>query len=86
MKGKVNHGEGRGKAASWELATNWNKKKKKLKQGRRKGGVYGRILMVKICKGGNVSRYKVKADNLHTFLHISVYFSDIIICLPNIRL
>ena len=27
VKGKVNHGEGRGKAASWELATNWNKKK-----------------------------------------------------------
>ena len=36
------------------------------------GGVYGRILMVKICKGGNVSRYKVKADNLHTFLHICI--------------
>ena len=70
-----------------QLLGNWQPTgiKKKLKEGS-EGGVYGRILMVKICKGGNVSRYKVKADNLHTFLHISVYFSDIIICLPNIRL
>ena len=85
VEDKVNHRERQGKA-SLKLATNhWRQQEATKKENMKNpqvihyawgegGGVYGRILMVKICKGGNVSRYKVKADNLHTFLHICIFF------------